>query len=265
MALPLKARSWSVIATSTALLVAAGSSIAAGSSVAAGSGQSASHETPAPQGAPHDPPIIPLPSPDSFVRRIDNQYMPWLKGSRWVYVEHAPDGDERIAVKVLDRTKRIMGIRATVVRDVVTLDGELIEHTFDWYAQDRRGNVWYLGEATKSYDDGQVSTEGSWQAGVDGAKAGIAMLGCPRVGKRYWQEYYAGHAEDQGKALDRSNRVVVPAGSYRHALMTEDTTPLEPRVQEFKFYAPGVGVVLEVNVSPEQGRAELVRFSASRR
>lgn len=199
------------------------------------------------------------------MRRINNPYLPWLKGSRWVYAEYGPDGEERIVVKVLDRTKRIEGIRATVVLDLVTLDGELIEKTFDWYAQDHRGNVWYLGEATKSYDDGQVSTEGSWQAGVDGAKAGIAMPGTPRVRKLYWQEYYQGHAEDQGEVLDRSTRAAVPTGHYRHVLMTSDTTPLDRDIQEYKFYAPGVGAVLEVNVSPEQGRAELVHFSGTGR
>jgi len=259
-------RHWSEVATSTAVLLAASGAI-----VAQGGGATALDSTPtsltasAQLTAPLEPPIRPLPDPDSFVRRIDNPYMPWLPGSRWVYVERTPDGVERIVVKVTDRTRRIEGIRATVVHDVVRLDGKVIENTFDWYAQDWRGNVWYLGEATKSYEDGEVSTEGSWEAGVDGAKAGVAMPGCPRVGRLYWQEYYAGHAEDQGKVLAKSNRVVVPAGRYRHALLTSDTTPLEPAVQEFKFYAPGVGVVLEVNVSPEQGRGELVQFSGPTR
>lgn len=210
---------------------------------------------------PLNPPLKPLPDPDSFARRIDNPYMPWLKGSRWVYVEHTPEGAERIVVKVLDRTKRIAGIRATVVRDIVRLDGELLEDTFDWYAQDQHRNVWYLGEATKSYEDGGVSTEGSWQHGVDGAKAGIAMPGCPHVGKLYWQEYYPGHAEDQGRVLDKSARVAGPTGDYKQVILTEDITPLDRQIQEYKFYAPGVGVVLELNVSPEPGRGELVRFS----
>ncbi len=259
MTLQIGRHHWTVVATSTALLLAG-----AGAGVAQGTGAATTDTATTEQAAPLEPPVMTLPDPDSFVRRIDNPYMPWLRGSRWVYVEHGPEGDEHIVVKVLDRTRKIEGIRATVVHDVVTLHGKVIEKTFDWYAQDWRGNVWYLGEATRAYEDGEVSTEGSWETGVDGAKAGIAMFGFPRVGRLYWQEYYAGHAEDQGKVLSKANRVTVPAGRYRHVLLTEDTTPLEPAVQEFKFYAPGVGTVLEVIVSPEQGRAELLRFSGPR-
>ena len=139
--------------------------------------------------------------------------------------------------------------------------GRLIERTFDWYAQDDAGRVWYLGENTHAYEDGQVSTEGSWQAGVDGAKPGIVMFRHPRVGVTYWQEFYRGHAEDQGTTLDLSTVVSVEAGRFRRVRMTEDTTPLEPATTEFKFYAPGIGSVLEIDASPEQGRVELVRMS----
>ena len=207
------------------------------------------------------PPIIQLPPPRAFVRVIDNAYLPFVPGSRWVYGGETPDGRERIVVRVLERTKRIEGIPATVVRDTVRLDGEIIEDTFDWYGQDRRGNVWYLGEFSRAYENGEVvSTEGSWEAGVDGARAGIVMFGHPRAGLSYRQEYYAGHAEDEGKVLTVSTRAATAAGRFRDVLMTEDTTPLEADIAELKFYAPGVGLVLEFDLSPEPGRTELLRM-----
>ncbi len=212
--------------------------------------------------APAGPRIIPLPSPDDFVKRIDNTYSPFLPGTRWVYGGGTPGHRERIVVKVLRRTRLIEGITATVVRDTVKVDGELVEDTFDWYAQDRRGRVWYLGEATKEYEDGQVvSTEGSWEAGVDGAKAGVIMFAHPKVGRSYQQEFYAGHAEDRARFLTLSTRVGTKAGAFTHVRMTEDTTPLDPTIAELKFYAPGVGVVLELDLAPDAGRTELLRFT----
>ena len=163
----------------------------------------------------------------------------------------------------MNQTKLIEGITATVVRDTVKLNGEVIEDTFDWYAQDATGRVWYLGEATKEYENGQVvSTEGSWEAGVDGAKAGIIMFAHPEVGETYWQEFYAGHAEDQGKFLTLNTRVATKADAFKRVRMTEDTTPLHPEIAEIKFYAPGVGIVLEFDLAPETGRTELLRFTA---
>jgi hypothetical protein len=206
------------------------------------------------------PPLEPLPAPSHFVRHVTNRYLPWKPGNRWVYRGFGSEGHERDVVVVLARTRQIEGITATVVRDVVRRKGHLIERTFDWYAQDKRGRVWYLGENTHAFDHGQVDTEGSWEAGVDGAKPGVVMSRHPHIGQSYWQEYSAGHAEDQGKALDNSTSVSVIAGHYTKVRMTEDTTPLEPRTTEFKFYAPGVGTVFELDVSPEQGRVELVRM-----
>lgn len=207
------------------------------------------------------PHIISLPPPRQFVEVVDNPYSPFIPGMRWVYGGETPDGTERILVKVLGRTKVIEGIQATVVRDTVYLQGQLIEDTFDWYAQDRRGNVWYLGEATKEYENGQVvSTEGSWEAGVDGAKAGVVMFARPRLDAAYRQEYYAGHAEDQAKFLTLSTQVTTKAGRFAHVRMTEDTTALDPKVSELKFYAPGVGIVVEFDLSPEAGRTELLKM-----
>lgn len=198
-----------------------------------------------------------LPPPSQFVRTVTNKYLPWIPGARWYYV----GGDERIQVRVLHRTRKIEGIQATVVRDTVKVGDKTIEDTFDWYAQDRRGNVWYLGENTREYEHGHVvSREGSWEAGADGATAGIAMFAHPCVGVPYRQELYAGHAEDVGKVLELSTRVVVPAGRYRHVRVTLDTTTVDPAVTEMKFYAPGVGVVRELDLNPEQGDTQLVRM-----
>ena len=197
------------------------------------------------------------------MRRIDNPYLPLAPGSRWVYRETDPDGaEQRVEVTVTDRTKRILGIDATVVHDVVSEDGRLVEDTYDWYAQDADGNVWYLGEDTKEYEDGKVvSTKGSWEAGVDGAQAGIVMPAGPEVGATYRQEYYAGQAEDAAKILSLDERVEVPAGSFKGVLLTKDFTPLEPDVLEHKFYARGVGAVLAIGLSGGGGREELVRYS----
>lgn len=206
--------------------------------------------------------LIHLPSAKHFQRHVTNPYFPLEVGSQWIYKGFGADAGERVVVKVLKRTKNINGIKATVVSDRATLNGKLIEMTHDFYAQDDQGRVWYLGEATTSYeDDGSTSTEGSWEAGVDGAKPGIQMFKHGRLNKMYAQEFLKGEAEDQGELLTRRARAVVPTGSYKHVWMTKDTTPLEPEIMELKFYAPGVGLVLEVGTSPDQGRAELVKFT----
>jgi hypothetical protein len=192
-----------------------------------------------------------------FVARIDNPYWPMALGSKWTYRED----EQRVEVTVTGRTKEILGITATVVHDLVTEDGVLVEDTYDWYAQDKDGNIWYLGEDTKEYENGKVkSTEGSWEAGVDGAEAGILLPGEPEVGLRYRQEYYEGEAEDAGEILSLDEKAEVPFGSFDAVLMTKDTTPLEPDVLEHKFYAKGVGPVLVLAISGGSGREELLNF-----
>lgn len=200
--------------------------------------------------------------PADFVAEIDNPYWPLAPGSRWVYRETDAEGaEQRVEVTVTNRTKTILGIEATVVHDVVTEDGEVIEDTYDWYAQDTDGNVWYLGEDTKEYENGEVvTTAGSWEAGVDGAQAGVIVPGDPQVGMAYRQEYYAGEAEDVGEILSLDERADVPFGSFDGLLMTKDTTPLEPKVLEHKFYAEGVGLVLALGLSGGGGREELLRY-----
>jgi hypothetical protein len=202
--------------------------------------------------------------PADFTVAIDNPYWPMAPGSRWVYREYAAEGTEqRVVVTVTRRTKVIAnGIEARVVRDEVTENGVPVEVTDDWYAQDSEGNVWYLGEATTEYEDGKpVSTAGSFEAGVDGAQAGIVMPAEPEPGLSYRQEYYAGEAEDAATVLSLDERVETPAGAYDGVLMTKDYTPLDPRILEYKLYARGVGPVVVLGVSGGIGREELLEVT----
>jgi hypothetical protein len=201
--------------------------------------------------------------PADFVSTIDNPYWPMKPGNRWVYRETDAEGTEqRVVVTVTNRTKAIQGIEATVVDDRVTEDGELVEDTEDWYAQDKGGGLWYLGEDTTEYENGApVTKKGSWEAGVDGAQAGLVIPPSPEVGMSYRQEYYAGEAEDRGRILSLDELIEVPFGSYDDVLMTRDWTPLEPDVLEHKFYAKGVGPILALGLSGGVGREELISFS----
>ena len=212
---------------------------------------------PLPQGS--DPVTL---EPADFVDRIDNPYWPMPPGTRWVYRESDTEGNaQRVKVTVIDRTREIMGIAATVVHDKVTEHGELVENTFDWYAQDVCGNVWYMGENTKEYEDGEVvTTAGSWEAGLDGAQPGVIMPADPQVGMTYRQEYYAGEAEDAAEVLSLDEQAQVPFGHFRDVLLTKDFTSLEPKVLEYKLYAPGIGPVLVVGVSGGSDREELLSF-----
>ena len=199
--------------------------------------------------------------PSRFVTTIDNPWLPFTPGSRWVY---KAGGGERNEVVVTGQTRRIMGITATVVRDVETRNGELVEETSDWYAQDRDGNVWYLGEDTRAFRNGEPSPAGSWEAGVDGALPGIIMQADPQVGDAYRQEFYRGEAEDMGKVVRLGASETVPFRSFDGLLVTQDWTPLEPEVVEEKFYAKGVGLVLETTIRGGADRNELVSYRSGR-
>lgn len=198
-----------------------------------------------------------LPAPEAFVAEIDHPYLPLRPGSRWVYRAQTEEGVEEVVVTVRSRPRVVAGIAATEVRDRVTLDGVLIEDTLDWYGQDRDGNVWYLGEATTAYEDGASSTEGSWEAGVGGALAGLALPADPEVGDAYQQELSPGVAEDRGEIVGVDASGEVPWGPFTAAVRTRDTTPLEPDVLEYKYYAEGVGLVLEED---DGVRLELVSY-----
>jgi hypothetical protein len=206
-------------------------------------------------------------NPADFTTTIDNPYWPMKPGTRWIYRETDSDGSrQRVVVTVLRGTRKIAnGITARVVHDRVTERGELVEDTYDWYAQDKQGNVWYLGENTREYEDGRLkSRHGSFEAGKDGAQPGIAMPANPKPGMAYRQEHYEGEAEDRASVVSVSEQAEVPRGHYRRVLMTRDVNPLEPRVLEFKFYARGVGPVLAIGVSGGGGREELVSFRRGR-
>jgi hypothetical protein len=204
-------------------------------------------------------------NPADFTTEIDNPYWPMGVGSRWVYDEIDEEGKVlKVEVTVTDRTKQIAnGVEARVVRDIVSEDGEPVEVTDDWYAQDAEGNIWYLGEDTAEYENGKVVTRaGSFEAGVDGAQPGVIMPANPQDGMTYRQEYYAGEAEDEGEILSLNQQVAVPFGRFTDALMTRDTNPLEPKVNELKFYAEGVGPVLTLDIGTVGGgREELVSYT----
>lgn len=200
--------------------------------------------------------------PANFAGIIDNQYYPLILGTRWAY-EGTTDGErERNEVIVTNQTKTILGVTTTVIVDRVwDQEGDLKEETYDWYAQDAEGNVWYFGEDAKEYDNGQViSTEGSWEAGKDGALPGIIMKASPAAGESWRQEYLSGVAEDMAEVLGLSESVAVPSGAYSGCIKTKDWTPLQPDVIENKYYCPGVGVVLTEMVAGGSERMELAVF-----
>ncbi len=206
-----------------------------------------------------DEPYEPTINPDDFVAQIDNQYLPLTPGTTLVYEGDTEDGEERIEVEVTHETREILGVTCIVVRDRVWVDAKLAEDTFDWFAQDRDGNVWYFGEDSKEYEGGKVvSTGGSWEAGVDDAKPGIIMEANPEVGDAYRQEYYKDEAEDMAEVLSLNESVSVTYGTFENCLKTKEWTPLEPDVVEHKYYAPGIGVVLEVMVEGGEEKVELV-------
>ena len=244
------------VAAAAALLLAL--LIGCGSDDDGGNAETEAESPPLPRGA--EPVTL---DPAEFTTEITNPYWPMKPGSRWVYRETDKDEVLKVVVRVTDQTKRIAnGLEARVVHDVVTQDGEPVEVTDDWYAQDLEGNVWYLGEDTAEYESGKVvSHEGSFEAGVDGAQAGIAMPANPEPGLAYRQEYYAGQAEDKAKVLNLGATAPVPFGSFDRVLQTEDTNPLsEPPQVEHKFYARDVGPVLVIGISGGSGREELVSF-----
>jgi hypothetical protein len=187
--------------------------------------------------------------PSGFAAAVTNPWYPLVPGTTWRYAGTGRSASETNVVTVTGETRMILGIRATVVHDQVFVDGRLTEDTRDWYGQDREGNVWYLGEDSREMRDGRVvGTEGSWEAGVGGARSGIAMWADPaaHLGEPYRQEYLRGEAEDMGKVVALHPSVTVPQGTFRDCIETEDTSPLEPSVREHKFYCRGVGPVREV-------------------
>jgi hypothetical protein len=212
--------------------------------------------------APYDPQI----NPADFVEPADigfavppNPYFPITRGATWAY---RSEGQTETVV-VTGETKQLLGVNCAVVRDIAKEDGEVIEDTRDFYAQDVNGTVWYFGESTTEFEGGDpVSLAGSFAAGIDGAKPGIIMEAMPQGGDVYRQEFALGEAEDLAEVLKLTGSAHVPGASCEgDCLVTRDFTPLEPGVEEHKYYAPGVGSILEVDLETGE-RLKLVSFQA---
>jgi hypothetical protein len=198
------------------------------------------------------------PPASDFSTHIDNQWFPLKPGTRYVYTGVKNGTPSRDVMTVTHQTKTIDGVRCVAVDDRLYLRGRLGERTTDWYSQDSQGNVWYFGENTAELDaQGHVtSTEGTWTTGVHGAKAGIYMPAHPHVGQAAQQEYYKGHASDQFKVIGLFGTVNAPG--TKNALLTQETTPLEPGTVDHKMYVRGIGTVLEQTQKGGNERNELI-------
>ena len=199
--------------------------------------------------------------PDNFVSQVDNSYFPLEPGTTFIYRGETEGVPTRNETYVTYDTKVILGVTTTVVYHLSYEDGVLIEETFDWFVQDVDGNVWYFGEDTKELDENGnvISTEGSWEAGVDGAQAGIIMLADPKKGDRYQQELAPGVAEDMAQVLGFEESLCVRYGCFEHVLVTKEWSPLEKGVVEHKYYAKVVGFIFGVMVKGGEEQTELVR------
>jgi len=208
--------------------------------------------------------VVPLPGPADFVSVIDNPYFPLPVGRTLVY-EGIKDGQTQVdTVTVTNQTKIIEGITARVVSDVSTHGSTVLEKTFDYYAQDRQGNVWYLGEDTTAFlPHGKTDTTGSWLAGVHGAQPGLVMEANPQIPDAYRQELLVGEAEDTAWVVELGGTVTVPYGKLRNTLTTLEATRIEPGAYDQKIYAPGIGIVLEKSLTGPAEFAQLVSVTGS--
>jgi hypothetical protein len=189
----------------------------------------------------------PVINPENFNNEVTNNYFPLNVGQVYNYSGQTPDGLETIVVTVLSETKVVAGVTCTVVRDVVSLDGVVIEDTYDWYAQDNDGNVWYFGEDVSNYENGVLTDKGgSFEAGVADAKPGIIMMAHHVLEMPYRQEYSFNVAEDWGKVVETGVIVTTPFGTFNDCIKTADWNALESDAPlEYKYYAPGIGIVKE--------------------
>jgi len=231
----------------TALLATLGVSMALAGPAPSGSGSTVKYE--------------PNLDPSHFVSTIDNPYYPLPVGRTLVY-KGVRDGLSQIdRVHVTNQTKVIEGITATAVRDVATHNGTVLEATTDWFAQDDQGNVWYMGEDTKAFENGKVNTSGSWQSGINDGEPGIIMLANPQIPDAYRQEFLPGQAEDTAWIVQLGLDATVPAGTYHNTIRSLEFTQLEPGVVDRKVYAPGIGIVVERALAGGQEVAKLVKVT----
>lgn len=186
---------------------------------------------------------------------ITNTYLAFEVGRVFYYEGETEDGLEEVVVTVTDEIKTIIDVNTRVVRSLEYLDGELVEKTDDWFAEDSDGNVWYFGEYSEAYENGTVDTEGSWIADGEDSMPGIIMLANPRAGVKYQQEDAEEIAEDMGMVINLNKTVSIDYGTFEGCLETMDWTPLEPGEREHKFYCPGIGLVMELQ--PKGGRVTI--------
>ena len=191
-----------------------------------------------------------------------NPYFMLTPGRVMVYGLETEDGEEEIVeVTVTENSVEILGVQCIEVRDIVTVDGEMVEDTRDWYAQDKEGNVWYFGEISLNFEDGQISDlDGSWKAGEDGALPGILIWATPEIGQVYRQEFLLGEAEDYAEVVSLTETVVSNEIEYTDCLQTFEGTPVEPDAAEYKFYKFGVGLILEEDIESGE-RLELLAIN----
>jgi hypothetical protein len=207
-------------------------------------------------GRPYDPVI----DPANFVDRIDNPYFPLVPGTNYIYEGQSAGGLVHTEFFVTHNTKKILGVTTVEVHDTVTTNGEVTEDTLDWFAQDKEGNVWYFGENTMELIGGRPSTlAGTFVASENGARPGIIMKAHPAIGDFYRQEFDLGNAEDYGEVAALSDHIKVPAGTFTNCVRTPESTPLEPSLHEAKWYAPGVGNILTLDLDTGE-KSELIRI-----
>jgi hypothetical protein len=204
----------------------------------------------------------PVLDPANFVGVIDNNYFPLPVGRKLVYTGVKDGQTQTDTVTVTDQKKVLLGISTTIVNDVATNGSTVLEKTFDYYAQDKQGNVWYLGEDTTHFlPNGKADTSGSFQAGVDGAQPGIIMEANPQIPDAYRQECYAGQAEDTAWVVGTTGSVRVPYGNVRNVLTSLEATQIEPGAYDQKVYGPGIGIVSEQALTGGNEVAQLVSVS----
>jgi hypothetical protein len=208
-------------------------------------------------GAPYDPEI----DPANFVTTIDNPYFPLTPGTTRTYVAQTAEGVVTQVVAVTYNTVVIQGVTCVEVHDAVFTNGKLTEDTLDWFSQDKQGNVWYFGENTRKVADGlTTSVEGTFEAGVNGDKAGIIMKAHPAIGDFFRQEFVLGKGEDAEDVIGLDESVTVRYGSFDHCVKIQETTALEPDEIVHDFYAAGIGPVLSITM-PSNERLELVQVT----
>jgi hypothetical protein len=202
--------------------------------------------------ASYDPVI----SPANFTNgaRLTNPYYSFEPGKKYIYEGRSEEGTERIELQLLETSKQVMGINCAVINDKSFVNGKLVENTNDWFAQDNDGTIWYFGEAVDFLnEDGSIKNhEGSWEAGVDGAKPGIFMLARPQPGKSYRQEYYFNHAEGQARVEEVGLTMQTVVGSANNVIKIKEWDELEDDSEEFKYYAPGIGLIKVVHEAEDE-------------